>query len=383
MLRVAQSRAQIAAEASALAAAGSLRNGRGAAADDAAGIAAMNQGNGGPVVLLSSSDNSTADLRFGRWNPETRELEEDLLAPDAVSVTVNFNDQHPNGSVGLLFGGLLGLEQVDVGARATVSRRPRLPVPISTWILDPIKPHAIELRSNSTLEINGGLVVSSSSPDAVTVLSNSLLDATLLQLQGGVNIDSDDTIRGLFRPFDDPAEPPMMPQLDLTALPNQLGLVDVPGTLILPPGNYSNGLIGREGQYVLQEGVYLFGEPGIDLRRNATIQAENAIIVLGEGASLKLSGTTCITTAQTEVGGVENPDRIAIITTSELSELVIQRGGILSVNGMVHCPSAVLNCSSGTLEATRIAVKELDVDRNSFLRIGEEAPHPIDLMMVE
>ena len=382
MLRVAQSRAQIAAEAAALAAAGSLRNGRETAAEDAAGIAAMNRGNGGPVVLLSSSDNSTGDLRFGHWNPETKELEEDLLAPDAVSVTVSFSDQHPNGSVGLLFGGLLGLEQVDVGARATVSRRPRLPVPISTWILDPIKPHVIELRE-STLEVNGGLVVSSTSIDAVTVVSNSLLDATLLDLDGGVNIDSDDSIRGLIRQFDGPTDPPSVPQLNLAALPNRLGLIDVSGTLILEPGNYTNGLIGTEGQYVLQEGVYIFGEPGINLSRNATIQSENSIIVLGEGASLRISGTTCTIAAQTEVGDVDNPDRIAIISTNERSELLIQNGGLLSVNGMVNCPSAVLDCSSGTVEATRIVVKELEADRTSLIRIGEETPHPIDLLMVE
>jgi hypothetical protein len=35
------------------------------------------------------------------------------------------------------------------------------------------------------------------------------------------------------------------------------------------------------------------------------------------------------------------------------------------------------------VETTRLAVKELVAQRTSVIRVGEETPHPIDLLMVE
>lgn len=382
LLRLAQARAQVAAEAAALAAAGSLQEGREAAAMKAAAIAGLNRGNNGPVILITSPDNSTEDLKFGRWDPESVSFEEALLAPDATSVTVSFSDQHPNGPVEFLFGRLLGLERSNVNARATVKRRPRFPVPTSTWILDTIQPHAIQLRQ-SMLLVNGGLVVRSNSTDAVTVLLDSLINTSLLEIEGGVNVDSDEAIRGMIRQIDDSPDPPSLPKLNIDTLTNKLSLIDRPGTLILQPGFYSEGLIGSEGQYVLGDGVYLFGGPGILLDRNATIQAENAIIVLDEGASLRLDGATMTTGAQIQVGDVDNPERIAITSAGDRCELIIRDGATLSVNGMIDCRSAILDCSTGMVETTRLAVKELVAQRKSVIRVGEETPHPIDLLMVE
>ena len=381
-LRLAQSRARIAAEAAALAAAGSLQEGREVAANSANDIAGMNEGPNGPVTLITSADNGTDDLTFGHWDPGSRTFEEALLAPDTVTVRVRFSDEHPNGPVNLLFSGLLGLERANVEARATANRRPRLPVPTSTWILGTFQPHAVELR-RSILEINGRLEVRSDSSDAVTVLNDSLLKATLLELNGGVNVDSDDVIRGMIRAGDDFNDPPPLPELNLEGLTTRLSLVDRPGTLTLEPGAYPQGLIGVEGQYVLQDGVYLFGNQGVALSGNASLRSENAIIVLDEGASLSINAATMIAAARTQLGDDDNPSRVAIMSLSERCELVVENQGRLTVDGMIDCRSAPFQISSSRVEVNRLAVKQLEADRESQVRVGEQTPHPIELLMVE
>ncbi|MCH2163019.1 MAG: Tad domain-containing protein, partial [Phycisphaerales bacterium] len=129
-----QVRAQTAAEASSLAGVQKLGIGKDDALAHAKSTARLNPGPRKGVILQSTDNNSGGDITFGRWMEDTRTFVPDLLASNAMKITVKFRDGHPNGPVRLIYGDLLGGFS-DISATATAHRRPMMPVPDRLWVL--------------------------------------------------------------------------------------------------------------------------------------------------------------------------------------------------------------------------------------------------------
>jgi hypothetical protein len=382
-LRLSESRIRTAGEATALAAAGALHEGRALSAAIATDICSSNEGPNGPVILVSSADNESEDLTFGRWDAEAASFEPGLVAPDAVRARIMFNDEHPNGSVDMLLAGLLGMDRIELSTDVIAHKRPRFPVPASAWVLETIRPRSLFLR-DSMLEVNGSLEVRSNSPESVTLLSGAMITSTLIDLQGGLNLDADEALRGMLREAPPTTPPPPAPDLNLNTLQNRIPVIDGPGQLVLAPGAYPNGLNASQGQYILEDGVYLFGSNGIRLTGQATLSGTNVIIVLDEGAGLELIGTEMSVRTSDRIGSRVNPDEIGLLAISKVkTNLNISEGAQLSVKGMIHCTKGLLKIKDGTISSSRLAIKLIEASSGSRLDFGPQTPHPVNLQLVK
>ena len=381
-LRLAESKARTAAEAGALAAAGSLMDGRTISAANAAETCDSNEGPNGPVILIPSAENDSSDISFGRWDAQNGTFEEALVAPDAVRTRIEFSDAHPNGAVNLLLTGFLGLDSAEVGSEVVAHRRPEFPVPVVGWVLEALQPNGLSIRS-SQMDVNGALEVHSNSPQAVSVLNDGLLRGSLIDIQGDIQLDSDEGIRGMVR-FDPPTTPPpSLPAMDLEGIPNQLPIIDSPGTKNLPPGHYQSGLVGSLGQYVLADGVYLFGGAGIDLSGNASLAADNVIIVLDDGAGLRIDGAEISIRTSESVGAVDNPDLIALAAISQVkSSILLEQDALLEVKGIIHAPRGLLSLNDGTMTCLGFITRNLTGTSGSSITAGPDTPHPVQLELV-
>lgn len=382
-LRINQTKAQTAAEAASLAAAGALSDGRVQALQEARAFSQEQQGPRGPIELIGTSDNAGGDLTFGQWNPETREFQPALLAPNAVQASIRLKRDHPNGPVPWLIASFLGLPDVNIETRVIAHRTPRFPVPTSAWILDPLGPDAISLKQQSKLLINGTIDIQSESSRAVVVQGGSLVRATKINVQGDYEVDSDETIRGLLDTESLPQAIPPRPPLNLTNLQERETPEDGLGTILLEPGRYPDGLVASQGSYQLARGLYLFEGPGIRLSEAASLEGEDVFIVLGEGATLFIDQANVQLATTPNVSGIENTAMIVVLAEGNSPNAIELNDTSCMLNGMLYAPGKMMRVENTQLMCKRLAIQSLSIDRDTLMTVGPAEPHPIDLLLVK
>ena len=386
-----QTRAQTAAEAASLAGAQKLGIGKAEALTDATSTALLNPGTQESVILLSTEDNSGGDIQFGRWVEETQTFLPDLLASNALQITVKFRDGHPNGSVRLLYGDLLG-GYSNVSASAVAHRRPVMPVPDRMWVLDSAS-NALVIQNGGLVETTGACTVESDQSGAIRVDSGGTLKGTLIDVAGTVEFDSYKSVLGLLRQ-QSPSGPnsgiepaPTYPEPPVDSLAEQT-YADW-SSVKLKPGYYPNGLTANTGNFRLRNGLYRFGGPGIVLRGTADLNSSNALIYLDEGSDLVLDGATM------NLGGpVSNGPN-----TSDLSDwigialighskgagqyIAIKTTASLSSSDGIYLPTATIEVSGGNAQIGTLVCKKLQVENDGGLVIGDQAPHPHQHLLVK
>jgi len=380
-IRSAQTQARTAAEAAALAAAGALDLGREEAAFSASEIAARNPGPSRMIELIATADNASEDLVFGRWDGETRVFEETLLMPDSVRARVVYADSHPNGSVEMLLAGVLSRDEVEFSTDALAQRRPDPDVPVSLIVTNPIRSRRIDLRG-ADLNVNGEIEVRSTSEIAVRCLQNAGIVATTIDNRGGYSLDSDDVVRAFVVDATD-AIPPNDVVIDPSTLEIREEVVDGPATFVLSPGHYPDGLSASQGQYVLEAGIYHFGGPGLILTGGATLTGNEVLIrITGDGA-LRLEGATMNVTTAEVVGGIANPERIAVSLDTTLAVgIELFSSASLSVDGTIHAAQTSTLCRESNLAATRLVTEGLRGRQGASIEIGPDDPHPVRVRIV-
>ena len=385
-LRVQHTRAHVAAEASALAAANTLAIGRPGAAESAIDIAAANVGVNDSVILLADPHNDGGDLRFGRWNIETGSFKSALLAPDAVEVTVRFRKDHPNGPVPLMFGSFIGADATNVSARAVAQARPRDPVPAALIVLGALAPRTLSLNGAVSLDANGRVGVQSDSNEAIDLRNQSTMTAALVTVEGGVSTDSDDSIMGMLRTNTPIGAIPTYLPLPLDGLSTRPDIQVFSGEVLLEPGHYPNGLVASEGAYRLRGGIYLFGGAGIVLNRNAGLMSENAIIVLDDGANISLDGSH-IQLAAPDFSEDGNPlsawAGLALSSAPDAEPLIFLEGDAhLEISGGIHAPNGRIELNNAHLTATHVVIDSIEATNHAHIELGEAQRHPIDVFIV-
>lgn len=388
-LRLMEGRALTGAEAGALGAANSLATDRYAAADAAIEFAGRNKGHGGAMItLVAGVDNAGGDLVFGRWDHQLRQFEPETLAPDAVRVSVNFRENHPNGEVELLLAEFLGIASSGLSSSVIAQARPREPVPGAVWVLEKNAADALNLRRDVTMNVNGMLAVASSSPSAVSIRSNSTAQATVTNLLGDVVVDSDDALTGMLRFGDEFPSVPSFPPLNLQLLPIHLDVVLSPGINALPAGRYPNGIAANQGVITLQGGIYLFEGQGIVLTGTATLQSRESIIVLSDNGAFSVDAGATVQLSGPRPNGKLN-DWQGLTLTSAPNEggiapyLYLGVGSTFIANGAIHLPDSPIEVNDASLSATSLSCRTLRAYSDAVLTAGGSTPHPVDILLVD
>ena len=385
-----QTRAQTAAEASSLAGVQKLGIGKSQALEDANSTALLNPGTLEGVILLGNVDNTGGDIVFGRWSDETGAFVPDLLASNAMKITVKFRDGHPNGPVSLIYGDLLG-GYSDVSASATAHRRPVFPVPDRLWVLGNSS-GTLTIRNDGLLQTTGACTIHSEQADAIVIENGGILEGTLIDVAGSVSFDSYKTVLGFLReqseigpgtgiePPPDYASPPVE-SLDEQTYAEWTAVR-------LKPGHYPDGVVVSEGDYRLKDGLYRFGGPGLVLRGNASLTSTNALIYLDAGSDLVIDG------ASATLGGiVENgtnteflADWIGVALVGEPGaggqQLTIRPSTSLTTTDIVYLPEGTIEVAGGSLELGTLGCETLSIDDDGIVLIGDQSPHPHEHLLV-
>lgn len=388
-----KSRAQTAAEAAGLAGAQDLGIGRDAAVGSAIATARLNPGTLGEVVVVGNPEGVGGDVRFGRWIEEERRFDAELLASNAVEVTVRFRDDHPNGPVDLIFGELL-VGSVGLDAKAIAYRRPVMPVPGRLWILGDT-PDALVVRTGGHLHTNGACAMPASETESVRVESGGLIRATLLELAGAAVVDSEDAIVGTLREGVPGAEaslvqPPDFPPPPIDSLPVRFQQTQPRD---LAPGHYPEGILVTTGICRMRDGVYRIGGPGLRIGGSGRLETDQALLCIDPGASFILDGEAVAVLngpSGDEFGG--GPGSLGAWSGVSLVATDAGPGPVIEVTeearlvsgGAMVIPDGELRVNGGECRCPLLVVQRLVVEDQGLLRADPEQaePHPHEHLLV-
>ena len=389
-----KSRAQTAAEAAGLAGAQDLGIGRDAAIGSAIATARLNPGTLDEVVVTGNSEGVGGDVRFGRWIEEERRFIAELLASNAVEVTVRFRDDHPNGPVELIFGELL-VGSVGLDAKAVAYRRPIMPVPGRLWILDDTQ-DALLVRTGGHLHTNGACAIPANETDSVRVESGGMIQATLLELAGTVTVDSEDAVVGTLREAVPDSEasllqPPAFPPPPIESLPVRFQQAQPRD---LAPGHYPEGILVTTGTWRMRDGVYRIGGPGLRMGGTGRLETDRALVCIDPESSLILDGDAVAVLdapAPDEFGG--DPGGLGAWSGVSLMATGDGQGPVIEVTeearlvsgGALVLPEGLLRVDGGECRCPLLVVQRLVVEDQGLLRADPEQaePHPHEHLLVQ
>ena len=386
-----QTRAQNAAEAASLAGAQSLGAGRTQAAESAINTSLLNPGSNQGTIISGSEDNLPGDIRFGHWNIQDGTFSPNLLASNAIEITVKFREGHPNGPVPLIFGDLLG-GSAGVSARAVAHRRPVMPVPDTLWVTGPA-PASLDVQQGGTLATQGACTVYSEESGAVLITSGGLVDATLIDVAGTISVDSLKAVIGFLRESIDASDqnafspPPDYAQPDLDSLPERQ--VYYFENVRLKPGHYPEGIVIDSGEYSMQNGLYRIGPPGIQLTGSASLTTTNTLIYLDSDSDFILDG--CIAELRGPVlnqpgsGALDDWAGVALMSADDDlgPVIVLENNARLEMADTVHAPARTMRLEDSTANIGKLVIRELVIEDNATLTLGKPAEHPHEHVLVQ
>jgi Flp pilus assembly protein TadG len=278
---------QNAADAAALAGADEAPFDSTQAVTDATNTAAANSAAGSKVTLAAS------DVVVGNYNSQTATFTAAGTPTNAVQVTARRTSTSPNGSLGLLFGPIFGVNTVDV-SRKSIATNDMLGAAI--LILNQTASPAIQLTgtgasSDKALVTNGGaVVVDSGSSTAIQWTGHPYISAAVLDIHGN---DTAVPGSGVYPSGSLSLQAPIVPDPLASLSPptqgtNQGGLkTQPPGGW--PAGYYPNGLPAG----TLAGGIY-YVDGGISLKGNQTLDASAGAMIYLHTGGISMKGTSTL-----------------------------------------------------------------------------------------
>jgi Flp pilus assembly protein TadG len=287
-------RLQIAADAAALAGASQMSLGADYAQNAAQTISAANKVIGNPVHLVANPANALGgDIVVGRYDSATSQFTATLASPNAVMVTARLTASSPNGPLALNFGPAFGINSINLTRSAIAFSGGG--VNAGLVILDGSAPAAFSVVGNANITVsNGAIQVNSDSSSAIQWRGNVNVNATELDVVGGLSTTGNTTFGGPVNTgapaVDDPLATLPAPVWNPAA---DQGAVNLSGneTRNLQPGYYSGG-ITASGNTALNfaPGIYVLGGAGIGLTGNAALTARGVMIYLTGTAGIQFNG---------------------------------------------------------------------------------------------
>ncbi len=253
---------QTTADAAALAAASSLQD-ETQASDLALDLASANMSVAGHGNVLQGGD-----VRFGIWDQSTLTFQDGGSPVNAVQVVVRREGANGN-SVPTFFANLMGVEEIDLSARAVAITGP----PACILALDPDASDALSLDSNASIDVQGcNIHVNSSNSEGLSAYSTSQASADNICVVG-------DYAGGVshYSPVPNVGCSPMIDPLATLPAPAYGGCTE------------NNYFLGNDDEDTLSPGVYC---GGIKIDSTATAHFDPGVYVITDGLFEVLSNSS-------------------------------------------------------------------------------------------
>lgn len=283
---------QLVAESAALAAATSLPDVEEARAT-ALRYAAKNMPGHGGVV-------GRDDIVFGNWDADSRSIEADSHAPNAVRVTAKLTESGGNGLT-TIFAGIIGEGIVDVAASAAAGK-----FGVACLIALNPKGKGLKLEKDAQLELEGcGAQSNATSKKSLEVKGNSRLTGSGVCVGGGAELSDPSAVSP------DPTEYcPLMADPMAGFVPPTVGgctyskvtYKDEDATI--SPGVYCGGLkLEGTSRITMEPGLYIIDNGKLELKDEAALIGEGVTIHLHDKkAEFDIGGSSTLSLSAPEDG---------------------------------------------------------------------------------
>jgi hypothetical protein len=252
----------------------------------------------------------------------------------------------------------------------------------SIVVLDPSSSGALSLSANANIQLGGGVYVDSRSSSALTASGNSTINASVIQVRGGVRTSGGASLS--------PAPitgAPIVPDplADLpgpnTVGPPQYGIKNFSGssTATIGPGVYLGIAVSDNAKLTLSSGVYYIGLGGLSVSGAASITGSRVTIVNlgslfpfipGLFGSINLGGTGSSSLSASTSGPYAG---IAILQPHFNDEPITINGSATLVSGTVYAPSARLFEAGNAQLNGAVVVDDLTITGNGVIAAVDAA----------
>jgi hypothetical protein len=377
---------QGAADASALAAAQFVRNDIPAARTAAVNLALLNRAGGAPVQLARNDGNaSNGDIVVGVFDRDTLLFTPTTTTPNAVKIVARRTNGSLAGQLPLVFGSAFGVDSTDVVRDAIAMVTPVL---AGLIVLHNTAPCALDMDSNSNIDVDGGdIQVNSSNSTAVCADSNALIEGEVLHVNGGVSFVSNSQFEGDqldlgAPPISDPLA--HLPEPDSSTMTNR-GTINISGSTVrvAQPGYYPGGIkLDSNARLTMEPGIYSLGGFGLQMYSNTTLIANEVMIHIraqpnaGPGTPKFLLDSNSNLTLTPPLSGVYAGMAIFQSRTNT-NTAVIDSNGVLNVSGTIYFPNNHLRLDSNAGSfGNQLIVNTLSMDSNAVLGIDYDGRNP-------
>lgn len=241
---------------------------------------------------VSQTDGKVADagdVQFGRYNSTTKEFQAGATPYDAVKVAARRTAAAGN-PVQTYFGGLFGVEAVDVSVEAIAAVQPAL---YCVFALDPSASASFRASGGgSVLVPRCGIQVNSTASDAMTAVGNSSIRATMHCIAGGYS-------GGNISPTPQAECTDLMPDplahVNEPTPPDECYMTDetINYDIVLPAGKKYCGNIKISGNahVTLQKGIHYFENADFHVTQSASFYGERVLLYFDKDSNFHFTAT--------------------------------------------------------------------------------------------
>jgi Flp pilus assembly protein TadG len=378
---------QNAADAAALAGAQEVRSDQAAARTAAIDVAAANKAAKQAIQLSANDGNaSDGDIVLGRYDRDTLTFTSTTTGPNAVKVAARRTSASLNGPLSLIFAPVFGVPTIQF-SRTAIAMVGGGTGP-SVIVLSPHGSKALNMTGTTILDAGGAAVqVNSDATDAVKGSNTATIDATDLNVVGGVSFSGSSGTTGNLNLGVDPVPDP----LASLAEPNTAAMTSYPlrsysgsDTATLDPGFYTAGVtLSGSAHVTLNPGIYAFGGQGLKLAQLSTVTAENCLLYFTGTGTLSLSGTGSVTISPPDpsvnnYSGATTYEGVSIFQArADLKEATMTGSSGLHISGALYFPSNKLKLSGGGASfGNQIFAGMLELTGSGTIHIPSNGSYP-------
>jgi hypothetical protein len=251
------------------------------------------------------------------------------------------------------------------------------------YVLDPSAPGAYQGNSSAILNADCGMIVNSNNPNAMTVSSSSIVEASSVSVTGSYQINSS----GSIAPTPQTGVPPEPDPLAYLQPPPIGGCTTnnflvASGTHTLPAGVHCRGLkVVNDARVRLLPGMHVIQGGGINLESNAWLEGDGVTIYLTEGAGMPYGTLSFQSSSQVRLTAPTTGPYAGILfyqdpnagTGSDTHHLESSTNSYFE--GALYFPTQRLALqSSTTLDAsyTIIVAREIQMDSSANFRVRSD-----------
>jgi len=248
----------------------------------------------------------------------------------------------------------------------------------SIIVLDPTAGGALTLSGNASIKLSGGVFVDSSSSSAISATGNAQVNASIIDVHGGVQKSGNASLS----PVPATGAAPVPDPLTSLALPSTSGLasdgsesVSGNSSATIQPGIYSQITVSGNAKLTLSCGTYILEGGGFSVSGSASISGSGVMIVNagsmyptagGTYGSITLSGNGTYSLSPLTTGAYAG---IVIFQSRDNTKPLTITGNASGMTGKVYAPAAQLAESGNAQLNAAVVVDTLTVSGNGVANI--------------